>query len=221
MNTLLENTHLLSLEQEKSPCSVVKESTGDSLSTSCAASPSSPKLETEPSANQVSSLSCTESQFIWTDATSAKAERREPEKKLTTCGTQWLASDAGDALLHQEHNYTFVFHHGIRCLYSLSLSPFTRSHLLRPRSKLHLVTDVTIDNDVNDNSLQVSFDDDTVSTTVPFKSAVMKRLGKTVRLTSALKKWTRTPPKAIWRLIRPLVTVTIPFMRKCVRLPST
>ena len=31
-----------------------------------------------------------------------------------------------------------VFHHGIRCLYSLSLGPFARSHLLRPRSKLHL-----------------------------------------------------------------------------------
>ena len=166
MNTLLENTHLkrlLSLEQEKSSCSVVKEKAGDSLSTSCAASPSSPKLETEPSANQVSSPSCTESQFIWIDATSAKAERREPEKKFTTCGTQWLASDAGDALLLQEHNYSFVFHHGIRCLYSLSLSPFARSHLLRPRSKLHLVTDVTIDNDANDNSFQVSFDDDNVN----------------------------------------------------------
>ena len=40
--------------------------------TSCAALPSSPKLETEPSANQVSSPSCMESQFIWTYATSAR-----------------------------------------------------------------------------------------------------------------------------------------------------
>ena len=56
MNTLLENIHLkrlLSLEREKSSCSAVKENAGDSLSTSCAASPSSPKLQTEPSANQV------------------------------------------------------------------------------------------------------------------------------------------------------------------------
>ena len=177
MNTLLENTHLLSLEQEKSSCSVLKENTGDSISTSRAASPSSPKLETEPSANQVSSPSCTESQFIWTDATFASAEHREPEKKFTTCGTQWLASETGDALLLQDHNYSCVPPWNPLPLFSkpgsLCTQPFTSTpikasssqppRLLELSINLEEDTDVTIDDDVNDNSLQVSFDDDNIN----------------------------------------------------------
>ena len=177
MNTLLENTHFLSLEQEKSSCSVLKENTGDSISTSRAASPSSPKLETEPSANQVSSPSCTESQFIWTDATFASAEHREPEKKFTTCGTQWLASETGDALLLQDHNNSCVPPWNplpsFSKPWSLCTQPFTSTpiktsssqspRLLELSINLEEDTDVTIDNDVSDNSLQVSFDDDNVS----------------------------------------------------------
>ena len=71
-----------------------------------------------------------------------------------------------------------MFHHGIRCLYSISLSPFcTQSftstpikasssqppRLLELSINLEEDTDVTIDIDVNDNSLQVSFDDDNVN----------------------------------------------------------
>ena len=177
MNTLLENTHLLSLEQEKSSCSVLKENTGDSISTSRAASPSSPKLETEPSANQVSSPSCTESQFIWTDATFASAEHREPEKKFTTCGTQWLASETGDALLLQDHSYSCVPPWNplpsFSKPWSLCTQPFTSTPIKTSSSQsprllelsINLEEDIdgTIDNDVNDNSLQVSFDDDNVS----------------------------------------------------------
>ena len=177
MNTLLENTDLLSLEREKSSCSVVKENTSDTLSTSCAASPSSPQLETEPSANQLSSPSCTESQFIRTDATSASAEHREPEKKFTMSGTQWLASETGDALLLQDHNYSCVPPWNPLPLFSkpgsLCTQPFTSTpikasssqppRLLELSINLEEDTDVTIDDDVNDNSLQVSFDDDNVS----------------------------------------------------------
>ena len=168
---------MLSLEQEKSSCSVVKENTGDSLSTSCAAPPSSPKLETEPSANQVSSPSCMESQFIWIDVTSASAEHRESEKKFTTCGTQWLASETGDALLLQDHNYSCVPPWNPLPLFSkpgsLCTQPFTSTpikasssqppRLLELSINLEEDTDVTIDDDVNDNSLQVSFDDDNIN----------------------------------------------------------
>ena len=174
MNTFLENTHLkrlLSLEQEKSSCSVVKENASDSLSTSCAASPSSPKLETEPSANQLSSPSCAESQFIRTDATSASAEHREPEKKFTTCGTQWLASETGDVLLLQDHNYSCVPPWNPLLLFSrpdsLYTQPFTstpiKASFSQPPPLLELSinleedADVTIDDDVGFSKVLPSY----------------------------------------------------------------
>ena len=65
MRAIHELKRLQSLEQGMSSSSAVKENNGDLLSTSSAAlSPSSPKLETEPPMNQVSSLRYMESQFI-------------------------------------------------------------------------------------------------------------------------------------------------------------
>ena len=162
---------MLSLEQEKSSCSVVKENASDSLSTSCAASPSSPKLETEPSANQVSSPSCTESQFIWTDATSAKAKHREPEKKFSTCGTQWHADETGDVLLLQDHNYSCVPPWNPLLLFSrpesLYTQPFTstpiKASFSQPPPLLELSinleedADVTIDDDVGFSKVLPSY----------------------------------------------------------------
>ena len=114
---------------------------------------------------------------MWTDATFASAEHREPEKKFTTCGTQWLASETGDALLLQDHSYSCVPPWNplpsFSKPWSLCTQPFTSTpiktsssqspRLLELSIDLEEDTDVTIDNDVNDNSLQVSFDDDNVS----------------------------------------------------------
>ena len=196
------------MEQEESSCSVVKENTGDSLSTSWAASPSSPKLDTEPSKSRNLILSGPTLHL-------QKQKTANLKKKFTTCGTQWLASETGDALLLQDHNYSCVPPWNPLPLFSkpgsLCTQPFTSTpikasssqppRLLELSINLEEDTDVTIDIDVNDNSLQVSFDDDNVNNSsiqsAVMKSAVMKGLGKTVRLTSALKKWTRTSPKAI------------------------
>ena len=168
---------MLSLEQEKSSCSVVKENTSDTLSTSCAASPSSPQLEIEPSANQLSSQSGTESQLSGPTLHLQAQNTVNLKKKFTTCGTQWLASETGDALLLQDHNYSCVPPWNPLPLFSkpgsLCTQPFTSTpikasssqppRLLELSINLEEDTDVTIDDDVNDNSLQVSFDDDNIN----------------------------------------------------------
>ena len=99
------------------------------------------------------------------------------KKKFTTCGTQWLASETGDALLLQDHNYSCVPPWNPLPLFSkpgsLCTQPFTSTpikasssqppRLLELSINLEEDTDVTIDDDVNDNSLQVSFDDDNIN----------------------------------------------------------
>lgn len=101
------------------------------------------------------------------------------KKKFTTCRTQWLASETGDALLFQDHNYSCVPPWNPLPLFSkpgsLCTQPFTSTpikasssqppRLLELSINLEEDTDVTIDNDVNDNSLHVSFDDDDINNT--------------------------------------------------------
>lgn len=130
-----------------------------------------------------------ESQFIQTNAKSVKAEHCKPEKKFTTCGTQWLASEAGDALLLQDHNYSCVPPWNPLPLFpkpeSLCTQPFSlaliKDSSYQPLWLLELLinleedTDITIANDMNDHS-QVSFDDNDVD-----NSSIQVRCDEEVR----------------------------------------
>ena len=90
-----------------------------SASSACPAPISTPEFEEEPQSDgeaiictnnldPVSSPCYTDSQFVWSEYVSAKAESREPEKKFATCGTQWSANETGDALLLHDHIYSCV-----------------------------------------------------------------------------------------------------------------
>ena len=161
-----------------SSCSAVKKNTGNSLFISCAALPPS-SLKLEQNHWWIKSLPQAAQNLIL-------LRPMLHLQKQNTANTEHC-KHSGLQMKQEMCCFfkitTIVFHHGIHYLYSLSPSPFAHSHSLAPHLELLINleedTDVTIDNVVNNNSLKSALMMMmTMSTTVPFKSAAIKRLGR-------------------------------------------
>lgn len=91
-------------------------------------------------------------------------------KEFISCGTQWLAADTGDALLLKDHTYCCVPPWNPQPLpFPLTTQPLTSTPKKSPSSPLPPffdldddITDITlssVDDDGNDSSFQVSFEE--------------------------------------------------------------